>query len=159
MSLPRHAEEPAPLLTWADVASGAPSIIGFAALASRAIANNGPPPVALSLEAQALLFAARERGSLEIKAVKNAYDSSQRLLAVHVELGPERSLAFRSRTSPQFTISMLDGFRQLCAAGLVMHHLAHDFSLTQAGLRAAADVSAEAVAPLLAQAVELDFAD
>lgn len=159
MNVPRHHEEPTPLPAWNDVVEGAPSIVGFAALASGALARGATLEGELSLAAQAILFAAQRRGSIEIKAVKNAYDSSQRLLAVHVELSPERSLAFRSRTSPRFTIAMLDGFRQLCAAGLVMHHLGHDFSLTQAGFVQAAAVAEGSVAELLAQAVELDFQD
>ena len=157
MTLSRVHEDPPPLLTWSDVAAGAPSIMGFAALAGRAIATGATLQGELSPHALAILFAAKGRGSIEIKAIKNAYDSSQRLLAVHVELGPERMLAFRSRSSPQFTIAALDGFRQLCAAGLVMHHLAHDFSLTQAGLATAATVDSSAVTALLTQAVELDF--
>jgi hypothetical protein len=157
MTLPRHADDPAPLLTWGDVVSGAPSIIGFAALAGRAIATNARLEGGLSLAAQAILLTARDRGSLEIKASKNAYDSAQRLLAVYVELAPERFLAFRSSTRPHYTIEMLDGFRQLCAAGMVMHHLGHDFSLTHAGMLAAAAVEREAVVGLLAEAVELDF--
>jgi hypothetical protein len=157
MTLPRHSEELTTILSWNDVLSGAPSILGFAALASRAIALNTESNGELELEAQAILYAARERGSIEIKATKNAYDSSQRLLAVHVELAPERVLAFRSRTNPQFTMAMLDGFRQLCGAGLVMHHMGHDFSLTHRGFRRAAEISADAVDHLLKQAAELDF--
>lgn len=157
MSFSRHPEESSPLYNWGDVTAGAPSIMGFAALASRAIACNATLQSELSPHASAILYAAKERGSIEIKAVKNAYDSSQRMLAVHVELGPERLLAFRSRTQPQFTIAMLDGFRQLCAAGLVMHHLAHDFSLTHPGMQLASGIDQASVAHLLEQAVELDF--
>lgn len=159
MTLPRHAEELTTILSWNDVLSGAPSVLGFAALASRAIALNIDVGGELVLEAQAILFAARERGSIEIKATKNAYDSSQRLLAVHVELAPERILAFRSRANPQFTLAMLDGFRQLCGTGLVMHHLGHEFSLTHRGFTRAADIPSDAVAHLLQQAAELDFQD
>ncbi len=159
MTFSRNHDDPPPLLTWSDVAAGAPSIMGFAALAGRAIASGATLQGDLAPHALAILHAARDRGSIEIKAIKNAYDSSQRLLAVHVELAPERLLAFRSRTSPQFTIAALDGFRQLCATGLVMHHLGHDFSLTLAGMQVASSVEQAAVAAILAQAVELDFED
>lgn len=146
-----------PPLAWGDLAAGTPSIIGLAALCARALATGATAPPLLSREAQAILHAARERCTIEIKAAKNAYDSSQRLLAVHVELGPERLLAFRSRQNPKFTLAILGGFAELCAAGLVMHHLGHEFSLTRAGIAAAADVRPELVADLLANAVEIDF--
>lgn len=157
MTFPRNHEEPPPLLSWSDVAAGAPSIMGFAALAGRAIATGATLQGELTPHALAILYAARERGSIEIKAVKNAYDSAQRLLAVHVELTPERFLAFRSRTNPQFTLAALDGFRLLCATGLAMHHLGHDFSLTLAGLQLANTINQQNVAAILAQTVEMDF--
>jgi hypothetical protein len=160
MSLPRFTNDPTrPPLTWEDLAVGAPTIIGFAGLCSRALAADPAAPADLSLAAKAILYAARERGAIEIKAVKNAYDSSQRLLAVHVELGPERFLVFRSRIAPQFTIEALEGFRQLCATGLVMHHLGPDFALTHGGMQLAAALAPEEVQPLLAQTVEIDFED
>ena len=160
MSLERFTHDPRrPVLSWEDLTTGAPTIIGFAGLCSHALASGLSPPETISLAAQAILFAAQDRGSLEIKAVKNAYDSSQRLLAVHVELAPERILAFRSRLRPQFTIEMLDGFRELCAAGLVMHHLGHDFSLTHAGFQRASAITRPTVAALLAEATELEFDD
>ncbi|HTN74940.1 MAG TPA: hypothetical protein VL096_06825 [Pirellulaceae bacterium] len=158
MTLPRFThDETRPPLTWEDLTIGAPTIIGFAGLCSRALAAGVVAPAELSLAAETLLYAARQRGSFEIKAIKNAYDSAQRLLAVHVEQAPERVLAFRSRLSPQFTIQMLEGFRELCASGLVIHHLGHDFSLTHSGLQRAADIEAERIQALLAQAVELEF--
>jgi hypothetical protein len=156
MHLPRHGEEPA-LLTWNDVVLGAPSIIGFAALCGRAIA--APCPVELTPIAKAIVYAARDRASLEIKATRNAYNSSQRMLAVHVETAPERWLVFRSRLDPKFTLSALDGFRQLCAAGLVMHHHGHDFSLTHQGLMAGTVIENSEVEGLLAQTVEIDLAE
>jgi hypothetical protein len=157
MTLPRHAEEPA-LLTWNDVVRGAPSIIGFAALCGRAIAAP-ERDVELTPVALAILYAARDRASIEIKATRNAYNSAERLLAVHVETAPEQWLAFRSRLDPRFTLAALDGFRQLCRAGLVMHHHGPDFSLTHAGLAMAATIDKSAVESLLAMAVEIDFGD
>jgi hypothetical protein len=156
MNLPRYGEEPA-LLSWNDVVQGAPSIIGFAALCGRAIA--APSAVELTPAAKAILFAARDRASLEIKATRNAYNSSQRMLAVHVETAAERWLVFRSRLDPKFTLAALDGFRLLCSAGLVMHHHGHDFSLTHQGLTAAAAIEKSEVEGLIAQAVEIDLGD
>jgi hypothetical protein len=158
MNLPRHADEPA-ILTWNDVVNGAPSIIGFAALCGRAITAPTALEGELAPTAKAILYAARERASIEIKATRNAYDSSQRMLSVHVETAPERWLAFRSKLDPRFTLAALDGFRQLCAAGLVMHHHGYDFSLTHLGMRAAAAIERNEVESLLGQAAEIDFSD
>jgi hypothetical protein len=47
----------------------------------------------------------------------------------------------------------------MCAAGLAMHHIYTEFSLTRAGLEAAATVPAEEVEPLLALAQELGALD
>jgi hypothetical protein len=160
MTLPRHgSDDPPPLLAWSDVVHGAPSIMGFAALCGRALATDARAEEALTPAAQAILHAARGRASIEIKATRNAYESSQRMLAVHVEVAPERWLAFRDRSDPRFTLAMLDGFRQLCALGLVMHHHGHDFSLTHRGLVAAASIDPALVANLVAQAVEIDFGE
>jgi hypothetical protein len=114
-------------------------------------------PQPLSLAAQAILFAARERGSLEIKGVKNAYDSAERMLAVHVDLSPERLLAFRSRRDPQLTLASLDGFRELCAAGLVRHHQGREFSLSHSGMILANQLNEADLRLILDQAIELDF--
>lgn len=160
MTLDRHnSESGRPTLSWEDLTIGAPTIIGFAGLCSQAMANCIEPPPALSLPAQAILFAAQDRGSLEIKAIKNAFDSAQRLLAVHVERSLERVLVFRSRNRPQFTIEMLDGFRELCTAGLVMHQLGHEFSLSQRGFVRAKEVVQASVQACLDQGVELEFGD
>ena len=65
--------------------------------------------------------------------MNDAFSAPARFLAVRVELDEEQWLVFRSREDPAVTIRFLDGFRELCAAGLVMHHLYRDFSLTRAG--------------------------
>jgi hypothetical protein len=158
MSLPPSFSDDRPLnFSWDDLQQGAPTIVGFAALCSRALANDAGPPRELSQAAKAILFAARARATIELKASKNAYDSSQRLLAVHVELAPARLLAFRSRGTPHFTLEMLEGFRELCAAGLVLHHLGSDFAVTHEGLRLAASIEPAEVAALLEAAAEEDF--
>jgi hypothetical protein len=160
MSLPRDlGDQTRPPLTWEDLVMGAPTIIGFAALCSRALAADPPLPEVTSPAAGAILHAARQRGALEIKPVKSAYDSSQRLLAVHVELAPARWLVFRSRQRPQYTIELLEGFRQLCLQGLVMHHQGAEFALSHAGMQLAPEEVAEEIRCLLAEAVELEFDD
>ena len=48
-------------------------------------------------EAKAILFAARERGVMEVKGTNMAFDATERFLAVHVEIEPDHSLALRCR--------------------------------------------------------------
>ncbi|GIW57027.1 MAG: hypothetical protein KatS3mg110_3092 [Pirellulaceae bacterium] len=134
------------------LASGMITIWALAQLAARALAGLVPPPEELSCEAKAILFAARQRGMLEIKGSNAAFERSERLLAVHVEQDEELAICFRSRRNPRFTIRCLEGFRQLCAAGLVMHHFSSEFSLTEAGFREAARVGQEEVQAILDEA-------
>ena len=126
------------LVLWEELGLGAPTVIGFARLCSQALtANRQAPAEELATESRAILYAARHRGAIEVKGVNHAFDSSERLLAICVELDADRQLVFRRRHAPEFTIRFLDGFRQLCASGLVMHHLFREFSLTRAGFELA----------------------
>jgi hypothetical protein len=134
---------------WDELGFGAPTLIAFARLCSEALA--APRPLAeesLGVEARIILYAARRRGALEIKGVNNAFDSSERLLAVCVEVDADRQVVFRRRDDPELTIRFLDGFRQLCVSGLVMHHLFREFSLTRAGFELARTIPRQDVAIL-----------
>ncbi len=143
-------------LSWDDLGAGAPTIIAFARLCSNALAADAPAEVELSEEARAILFAAKVRGVIEIKGSNNAFDSVDRFLSVCVELDADTVMLFKNKADPQFTIRMLDGFRQLCAAGYVMHHLFREFSLTRLGFSVAKTIERESVESILAIASELD---
>jgi hypothetical protein len=123
-------------------------------VASVSVATGGDKSIQLSREAKSLLYAARNRGVMEVKGSNRAFDAPGRMLAVYVEVDPERTLIFRSRENPAFTIRCLAGFRELCAAGLVMHHINTEFSLTREGLEAAQTVAESEVRDLLALATE-----
>ncbi len=138
---------------WEELGVGAPTLMALAMLCGKALAGEAASGE-LSLEARAILHAARQRGLVEIKGANTAFESPERLLAVHVELEPERGIAFRSRANPEFTVRCLDGFRQLCAAGLVMHHLYREFSLTMRGFETARSVPAELVQEILDQTMD-----
>lgn len=142
-------------MTWHELGEGAPTLAGLARVASLALASGGDKSVKLSPEACCLLFAARERGIFEVKGANRAFDAPGRMLAVHVEADADRTLVFRSRENPAFTIRFLAGFRELCAAGLAMHHINAEFSLTREGLEAARTAVAGEVSALLDQAIEL----
>jgi hypothetical protein len=126
------------MVLWEELGTGAPTLMGFAQLCAGALAANRRDPCEeLSEEAKAILYTARHRGAIEIKGSDTGFDSSERLLAINVELDADRQFVFRRRGDPQLTMRFLDGFRQLCASGLVMHHLFREFSLTRAGFELA----------------------
>jgi hypothetical protein len=131
---------------WDELGAGAPTVVALAMLASQALAraDQEERKPRLSVEAKAILSASLPRGLLEIKAINTAFETPERLLAVHVEMEPERWLVFRDRRDPRYTIRCLEGFRQLCSAGLVMHHLYREFSLSNQGFLLAGDLSVDA---------------
>jgi hypothetical protein len=153
--LPAAASDPRWAATWLELGQGAPTLAGLARVASLATAGVGDQRAELSREARCILHAARHRGVIEVKGSNRAFDAPGRMLAVYVETDPDRTLIFRSRDNPAFTIRFLAGFRELCAAGLVMHHIYTEFSLTREGLDLAQTVPAEEVRDLLALATEL----
>ena len=152
--LPSSANDARWAETWRELGEGAPTLAGLARVCSLSMSTGGHQGE-LSPEARAILFAARHRAVIEVKGANRAFDAPGRMLAVHVEIEPDRSLIFRSRENPAYTIRFLAGFRELCVAGLVMHHLYHEFSLTREGLEAAATVPAEEVQSLLDGATDV----
>ena len=119
--------------SWSELGSGAPTLIALAQLCSQAISTGKTGTTALLPEAQAILYTARERGVLEVKGSNVAYESPSRLLTVFVELEDQSQVRFRDPHDARQNVRFLEGFRQLCSNGLVMHHLYHEFSLTTAG--------------------------
>jgi hypothetical protein len=129
--------------TWEQLGVGAPTIVACAMLCSKAMHDVPNADAPLSPEAETLLFAARERGMLELKGIYTAYSGPARLLAVGVEQQDESVIEFRSIEDVEVTVRYIEGFRQLCQSGLVLHHLFRDFSLSQYGFQRAATVDAE----------------
>lgn len=130
-----------PMVLWEELGEGAPTLIALARLCSEALATNRRLPLdELGVEARAILYAARRRGAIEIKAVNNAFDFAERMLAVCIELDAERQLVCRQRENPELVVCFLDGFRQLCTSGLVLHHLFREFSLSRTGFEVARSI-------------------
>jgi hypothetical protein len=139
-----------PMVLWQELGEGAPTVVAFARLCSESlIAQRCEPLESLAEEALAILYLARHRGTIEVKAVNHAFESSERFLTVCVELDLERTFILKRRDDPELTIRFLDGFRQLCVSGLVMHHLFRDFSLTRRGFELARTVERDQVPILL----------
>jgi hypothetical protein len=153
------ASDPRWAATWLELGQGAPTLAALASVASIAMATGGDKTVELSREARCILFAAKDRGVIEIKGANRAFDAPGRMLAVYIETDSDRTLIFRSRDNPAYTIRFLAGFRELCTAGLVMHHIYTEFSLTRAGLDLAPTIARDEVSDLLAGASELGLVE
>ncbi|MHB0954774.1 MAG: hypothetical protein ACYC0X_00200 [Pirellulaceae bacterium] len=135
--------------TWGDLGIGAPTIIALAQLCSRAIVTGPAVAEDLSPEAKAILFTAGQRGILEIRGSNTAYESPSRLLTVFVELDSDARVRFRDPGNVEQNVRFLEGFRQLCAHGLVMHHLFHEFTLTAAGFLRATSIHPDEIHEIL----------
>lgn len=138
----------------ADLGSGAPTVMAFARLSAEALLrNSGGDSISeedeLSPEAQAILFSARRRGIIEVKAAPKEFNPADRFLTVYVEENPDRIRVFRDSTEPRTTIRFLEAFAQICRLGLAMHHLAGEFSLTDRGFRLAQLVPGETAEPIV----------
>ena len=152
--LPRNTEKSGNLesLTWEDLTNGIPTIVALARLCGIAMCEPPrelPKQSDLSAEAQAILYVARDSGAISIRGDKNAFEPAERFLAICVELGEGRRIEFRCTRDPKQTIRFIDGFRQLCRFGLVMHQLMNDFSLTGQGFDLAARIQSDPIPEVL----------
>lgn len=149
--------------SWEALGAGAPVLVGLAQLCTRAMVELSPrrevSVEGLLPEAKAILVAARGRGVVEVRGVNTAFDPAARLLAVYVELDATQTIAFRDPEHPETTVLFLEGFRQLCELGLVMHHLHRDFSLTAMGFEIARTISQQEVQPWLDKGSEFGLHD
>ena len=152
--------------SWEALGNAAPVLVALAQICSETWARSkrsesSPSELLekLSPAAAAILFAAKDRGIIEIRAVNSAFDAAARLLAVYVEVDDERTIAFRDASNPAVTIEFLEGFRELCQLGLIMHHIYRDFSLTSDALAAAKVIDRKQVEELLAKATEFGLHD
>lgn len=146
---------------WQDLGHGAPTIIGFANLCCQTIVQSAVPDDqvsadGLSDEAKTILIAAANRGTIDIRANRDSFNSAERFLAVCVEYELEQRLLFLQKEDPEQTIRFLEGFRQLCQSGLILHHLQKDFSLSAAGFKVAKSLNRDEFESLLGFAVEIE---
>ncbi len=141
---------------WPELGLSAPMLWGFAQLCAAALQQDQDArPLSLSVEARAILFAARNTGALELKAARDAFTAQQRWLTVRAETSDDRWLAFRDVDDPEFTVRCLEAFRSLCREGCLLHHAHHDFSLSHRGWAAAKLIRQEEVQRCLDQAADI----
>lgn len=155
--LPRFKSDDEDGLKWEDLGEGAATILGLARICSRSFSQLQPVEVELPIEAKAILFAAKDRGVIEIVGKKNAFDSVDRFVSVHVETEPHQFLSFKRKEDPKQTLQFVEGFRQLCIGGYVMHHLFREFSLTPTGFDCAEKISETEIKEKLEFASELGY--
>jgi hypothetical protein len=136
---------------------GYPVVSALAMLSAKAIFNNefqaDDTLERLTLESKMLLLVARVRGTFEIRATKDSFDSTERFLAVCVETEPGVFLVFRRKDQPRQTVRFIEAFAQLCRSGLVIHHQQKEFSLSSHGYTIAENVSTDEIKDLIDFAV------
>lgn len=146
---------------WEELGHGAPTIVGFARLCTQAMLQRDPRTpdqllFELPSEAKLILHLARDRGTFEIRSNRDSFDSAERFLAVCVETEQDVWHLLLDKLQPEQTIRCLEGFRQLCQTGLIMHHLHREFSLSSQGYNIARMVRAEQVSELDAFGMKLE---
>ncbi len=136
---------------WVDLDTGAPTISALAELCRQALIS---PPGEVAIdellpEAAAILVSCARRGTMDVRACKDDFDSVERFLAVCVEPGDDNRLLFLQKDKPRQTIAFLEGFAQLCRCGLIVHHLGRDFSFSKSGFAVAKQLAADPDASIL----------
>lgn len=142
---------------WKELTFSVPTLAALAELAAMRLVNCPTEDYELSSEALAILSVTRERGIIELKSNNTEFESSQRMLAVYAEKTTDTHVMFRSREEPEITVRFLEGFRELCDAGMVIHQVAGEFSLTVRGFDKAKTVNAHNVATYIDQGDVLTF--
>lgn len=138
-----------------EMSEGLPTISSFARLCGHALAGEiqGVNP---SQEALALVAASGGQGTFDIRGDKDGFESAERFLAICVEIGPSRRLLFRDKSDPRRTMLYLEGFRQLCQSGFIVHHMMKDFSLSKTGYELADTLNADEFKEWIEFAVEVE---
>ena len=145
---------------WEALGHGAPTLVALAQLCAKALLDQSTcDDDDLSQEARTILYAARERGTIEVRGVNTAFEATARMLAIYVEENEQKTIAFRNREDPKATVRFFEGFCQLCRYGYVIHHLYRDFSLTHKGFQLAVEITREEVEAGLSQATEFGLHD
>ena len=140
----------------AELNEGLPTIVALARLSGRAISGEALAVHPLSQAAKAILALGNKNGMFEIRGNTDGFESADRFLAVCVEVEADRRLILRDKTNPRNTLKFLEGFRQLCQSGLILHHTQKEFSLSEAGFELAATLDVTDFASLTEFAIEVE---
>lgn len=130
-------------IDWESMSFGAPTVIGLAQLCGQALMGPTRSTADISVEAKTILFLARERGILELRGTNDAFESCERLLTIFIECSDDQSIALKAPGNVRQSVKFLEGLRQACQAGLVLHHLQREFSLSALGFEFAEQLREE----------------
>ena len=161
---PDHQNEPNLI---EQLNKGAPTLWKIAMLCAAKAAQNwsankdeeGTLPDSLahfSIESSVILHLARRRGSLDVKIDKNAFESSDRILTVHVEVDDNIWQPCRVSRNIRKNVAFLESFISLCHNGAVLHHVSSEFTLTSHGFALADLVDAKTVGQEITNLVSID---
>lgn len=130
-----------PVFHWEDLQQSAPTVMAIAQVCSMAIVQPEPvPPDELTDEARTLLYVGRERGVYELKGDWEAFDASQRLLSVSVEVAEQVHWLFKQPGQIEKTMQFLSGFIEICRCGWMTHQWQREFVLSAEGFAVAGQV-------------------
>ncbi|MEZ6088292.1 MAG: hypothetical protein R3C05_09760 [Pirellulaceae bacterium] len=144
---------------WEALGNGAPTLVALAQVCAKALIEDVQPSETLSVEARTILYAARNRGMIEVRGVNTAFEATARMLAIYIEEDEHRTIAFRNPEKPQVTVRFFEAFCELCRSGLILHHLFRDFSLTDRGFQMARQIDVAEVRDSLGEATEFGLLD
>lgn len=142
---------------WEALGMAVPTISAFAYLCTRALLNasdhDSRQDESLSLGAKTILFLARVRGAIEVKVSPRAFRPSERFLALHISThsDDDESVVLQDPNELRVAVEFLDAFGELCRAGLCMHQLHGEFSLTHRGFNVAQRVLREEIGSWLSK--------
>jgi hypothetical protein len=141
---------------WEALGKAVPTISAFAYLCTRALLNtvdhDGHSEESLSLGAKTILFLARVRGAIEVKVSPRAFRPSERFLAVHIVThDDEEAVILHDPNELRVAVEFLDAFGELCRAGLCMHQLHGEFSLSHRGFNVAQRILREEIGSWLSK--------
>lgn len=137
---------------WDDLTASVPTIVAMAQLCANRLVEPPDTIPELGDQAKAILASAQDQGVIEIKGNNSEFESSKRMIAVYVEIDSNSQLMFRGKT-PEITVQFLDAFRELCSAGIIIHHVGGEFSLNTNGYELARGINRDTVNEILDQAV------
>lgn len=136
--------------------SGLPTLWRLAVLCSNAIGNEGKAETSsesmiakasqgLSQESKTMLYLAKNRGAFDIKVDRNAFDSADRMLTVHIETDDNIWQPCKVPNMRKKNIAYLESFFAMCRSGLILHHVSSEFSLSSLGFQVSEQIESESV--------------